>query len=175
MPVAVGRHNSQLSGDGPPRRDFRPWGAVAEASTLCCMPETLPDLTRDECWSLLCGFTVGRVVYTDSALPACTPVTYRLIDDTLMFRVPSGSRMAAATRNTVVALQVDPFAAGQTDNWSVLVTGVTRAVVDAETLRRLERCQPPRRFGSSGVWVSLIPSVVTGRRLDPLAVPVPAA
>jgi uncharacterized protein len=69
----------------------------------------LVELTRSECLRLLAGDVIGRVVFTDSALPTVQPVNYVLDDEEIIFRTANGSKLAAATRNAVVASQLDHF------------------------------------------------------------------
>ncbi len=43
-------------------------------------------LTEAECMCLLAGESIGRVVYTDGALPTAFPVNYRLLNRSIVFR-----------------------------------------------------------------------------------------
>lgn len=70
-------------------------------------PAELVELDRDECLRLMAKNAVGRVVFTDAALPAAQPVNYLLDDEEVVFRTGAGSKLAAATRHVVVAFEID--------------------------------------------------------------------
>ena len=134
---------------------------------------TLVTLDRRECLRLLAGAPVGRVVHTDRALPACTPVNFRLLGEAVVFRTAASSRLAAATADAVVAFEVDDIDPVTSTGWTVLVTGVATAVRDVSTLVRLESlglvpwAGPDRQH-----WVRIAVADVSGRRV---VVPVASA
>ena len=68
------------------------------------------ELERVECLRLLAPGVIGRVVVTDAALPAAQPITYRLDCDEVIFRAGGGSKLAAATRHAVLAVEADEVA-----------------------------------------------------------------
>jgi nitroimidazol reductase NimA-like FMN-containing flavoprotein (pyridoxamine 5'-phosphate oxidase superfamily) len=92
----------------------------------------LVELGRAECLRLLAGQEIGRVVYTDAALPAAQPVTYLLDDEEIVFRTGGGGKLAEATRNAVVAFQVDHVDPGTRTGWTVLGVGQAYEVVVPE-------------------------------------------
>jgi nitroimidazol reductase NimA-like FMN-containing flavoprotein (pyridoxamine 5'-phosphate oxidase superfamily) len=94
---------------------------------------------RTESLRLLAGATVGRVVHTDRALPACTPVNFLLLGEAVVFRTAASSRLAAATADAVVAFEVDEIDPVTCTGWTVQVTGVATAVRDVSTLVRLDQ------------------------------------
>ena len=67
----------------------------------------LTDLDWTECLRLLSAAAVGRIVFTERALPAIRPVNFLLDGDEIVFRTATGSAVAAATRHAVVAFKVD--------------------------------------------------------------------
>ena len=105
-------------------------------------------LDRAACLRLLEQTTLGRVAVTVGALPAVLPVNYRLVDGRIVFRTSEGSKLDAATRNAVVAFEVDEMEPVGHTGWSVMVTGLTREVTDAPELDVLERANVPH-------WVPL--------------------
>jgi nitroimidazol reductase NimA-like FMN-containing flavoprotein (pyridoxamine 5'-phosphate oxidase superfamily) len=64
-------------------------------------------LSRDECLSLLASMPVGRLVFTDRALPAIVPVNFVLSGGHIVLRTGATSSLAAAVRGSVVAFEVD--------------------------------------------------------------------
>jgi nitroimidazol reductase NimA-like FMN-containing flavoprotein (pyridoxamine 5'-phosphate oxidase superfamily) len=125
-------------------------------------------LSREESLDLLASVPVGRVVYTDRALPAILPVNYVLDEDAVVFRTGAGSKLAAATREAVVAFEADSFDAATKTGWSVMVVGRSRLVDDDREIERLAQL-------NLGTWVPTQPehfvkidlTQVSGRRLRP--------
>ena len=88
-------------------------------------------LSPADCWHLLDQARVGRVAFTDRALPAIAAVPCRLgADDELLLAVPARSRVAEGVHHAVVAFAVDDVDQG----WSVSVVGETR-LLDETTPR----------------------------------------
>ncbi|GAA0996174.1 pyridoxamine 5'-phosphate oxidase family protein [Acrocarpospora macrocephala] len=94
-------------------------------------------LSPDECLHLLTRVPIGRIVFTDRALPAVQPVNYLLVDYDIVIRTATGSKLAAATRNAVVAFEVDEFDPLTRTGWSVTAVGRSRAVTEFDELQRL--------------------------------------
>ena len=128
--------------------------------------DSLVTLDRTECLRLLAGAAVGRVVHTDRALPACTPVNFRLLGEAVVFRTAASSRLAAATADAVVAFEVDDIDPVTSTGWTVLVTGVATAVRDVSTLVRLDQLGlVPWAGADRQHWVRITVADVTGRRV----------
>ncbi|HLU54394.1 MAG TPA: pyridoxamine 5'-phosphate oxidase family protein [Pseudonocardia sp.] len=97
----------------------------------------LIELDEAECLRLLAGSEIGRVVFTDAALPAALPVNYLLDGQEIVFRTGDGSKLAAAARNSVVAFQVDQIDPETRTGWTVLGVGAAYEVVVPERLAKL--------------------------------------
>jgi hypothetical protein len=50
---------------------------------------------------------VGRLVFTEDALPAVQPVNFRIWQGDVVIRVAGGTKLDVAERNLVVAFQAD--------------------------------------------------------------------
>jgi nitroimidazol reductase NimA-like FMN-containing flavoprotein (pyridoxamine 5'-phosphate oxidase superfamily) len=100
------------------------------------------ELDQTECLRLLAGHDIGRVVFTDAALPAAQPVCYVLDDEEIVFRAGSGSKLAAAARDAVVAFQVDRLDAGTRTGWTVIGVGRAYEVVVPSRLAALAEWMP---------------------------------
>ena len=83
----------------------------------------LTELARAACLRLLAQGEIGRVVFTEGALPAAQPVTYLLDGEEIIFRTADASKLATATRNAVVGFQVDRLDTITRSGWSVLGVG----------------------------------------------------
>jgi nitroimidazol reductase NimA-like FMN-containing flavoprotein (pyridoxamine 5'-phosphate oxidase superfamily) len=126
----------------------------------------LLELGRLACLALLSTARIGRVIYTDAALPAALPVTYALDDEEVVFRTNRGGRLAAATRNTVVGFQVDELDVVTRTGWTVLGVGEAYEVVEPRRLAALrERLPQPWVSGHTDHTVCIPLQRLTGRRI----------
>ncbi len=96
-------------------------------------------LSRAECVDLLASTPIGRIVFTDRALPAVQPVNFVLDGQNVVIRTGLGTKLAAAARNTVVAFEADEFDAAGRTGWSVTAIGHARAATDPAEVERLAR------------------------------------
>ena len=127
---------------------------------------SLQELSRAECLSLLRSRTLGRIAYTDNALPAITPVNYALDGETIVFRTAAGTRLADGTRDAVVAFEVDEADEALRQGWSVVVIGVASEVASTSgTLRAVELALAPWAGGQRNRFVRITPTFVSGRRV----------
>ena len=62
--------------------------------------QELEVLNRRQCLDLLQTVRVGRLVFTEDALPAVQPENFRLWADDVVIRVAGGPKLAAATHTT---------------------------------------------------------------------------
>ncbi len=123
-------------------------------------------LTERECHDLLGAVSLGRVVFTDRALPAIQPVTFVLRDGEVIIRTAAGSKLAAATRNAVVAFEADEYDSTLRAGWSVVIVGHARVVAEDGELARLRKL--PLRPWSSGDgdhYISITQEMISGRRV----------
>lgn len=126
----------------------------------------LVEIDRAECLRLLATADLGRVIYTEGAMPAAHPVTYVLDGEEIVFRSAGGPTLVAATRGAVVAFQVDQIDAQDHTGWSVLGIGQAYEVTDrsrqSALVRLLHSPWPPTRGGHT---ISMPLARLTGRRL----------
>lgn len=131
------------------------------------LERSLVVLSADECRALLERPQVGRVVFTDRALPAVQPVTYIVHDDAIVFWADSDGELARAARDGVLAFEVDEIDQSTQTGWSVVVTGLpvhVTARVDRSRVRALLRPWAP---GRRDMLIRIPLTVVTGRRILP--------
>lgn len=83
----------------------------------------LEALDRSECLALLATARVGRVVFTDRALPAVRPARFTLIGDQLRLQPLPHSGAVSVTPDAVLAFEVDSFDPDLTSGWFVVVLG----------------------------------------------------
>ncbi|MFI7415763.1 pyridoxamine 5'-phosphate oxidase family protein [Nonomuraea sp. NPDC049684] len=123
-------------------------------------------LSREECLRLLSSTPIGRIVFTDRALPAVQPVNFCLDGERVVIRTSIGSKLAAATRHAVVAFEADEFDPAMRTGWSVTAVGHARAVTDpAETARLAALPLSPWAPGSRDHYIVVDAEQVSGRRI----------
>jgi nitroimidazol reductase NimA-like FMN-containing flavoprotein (pyridoxamine 5'-phosphate oxidase superfamily) len=126
----------------------------------------LVELDTAECLRLLAGHQLGRVVFTDAALPAAQPVTYLLDEEEIVFRAGGGGKLATATLNAVVAFQVDRIDAVTRTGWTVLGVGQAYEVVVPSRLAGLAERLPVPGIPDRTTHTIAIPlQRLSGRRL----------
>jgi nitroimidazol reductase NimA-like FMN-containing flavoprotein (pyridoxamine 5'-phosphate oxidase superfamily) len=126
----------------------------------------LTELDRADCLLLLASGIVGRVVFTEAAMPAAHPVTYMLDGEEIVFRTAGGGKLAAATVRRVVAFQVDEIDLDARTGWSVLGVGEAYEVTDPVRLADLAARMPPAWVPHRDGHMIAIPlQRLTGRRL----------
>ena len=121
-------------------------------------------LTRQECDELLISRSVGRVAYTDRALPQVIPVNYAVDGTSIVFRTAHSSRLAACCNHTVVAFEVDDVDETARTGWSVLVIGDANAITDESELVRARQLPfAPWADGERDCYIRVIAGLVSGR------------
>jgi uncharacterized protein len=129
-------------------------------------PRELHELERTECFRLLALGAVGRVAFTESALPGVQPVVYHLDGEEIVFRTKNGSKLAAATRHAVVGFEVDDFDLEARTGWSVLGVGEAYEIVDPARLTALAETHiDPWVRGHDAHTIAIPLQLVTGRLL----------
>ena len=123
-------------------------------------------LEESECRSLLTTATIGRLAFTEGALPAVQPVHFVVVDRRIIIPTRVGSKVAAASRGAVVAFEVDEFDADARTGWDVTVIGPSRVVEHPDEVRALDglgvRAWAPPDIPC---YVAVQMSIVRGRRL----------
>lgn len=124
-------------------------------------------LSRQECVALLASASIGRIVFTDRALPAVQPVNFVLDGEDIVIRTGIGSKLAAATSDAIVAFEADEFDHTARTGWSVTAVGPARAVREPGEIERLSAL-PLRTWapGSRDHYVVVRAEQLTGRRLS---------
>lgn len=121
-------------------------------------------LRREECLRLLATASFGRVALHSKALPIVLPVNYVLGEQGIVFRTARGTKLAAATRNTVVAFEVDEIDEIHHTGWSVLVTGVARDITDSAELDEMSLLPLDHWAPFADRYVCISMELVSGRR-----------
>jgi hypothetical protein len=140
--------------------------SIPMASTPDQGSELMVRLDVATCYALLAAGTVGRVVYTEQALPAIRPVTYALDGHHIVFRVVPGSALARAVTGQVVAFEVDHLQPDTHSGWSVVMIGVARAVdTPGALIRATALGLAPWAGAGRDLFLTITPGSVTGRSI----------
>jgi nitroimidazol reductase NimA-like FMN-containing flavoprotein (pyridoxamine 5'-phosphate oxidase superfamily) len=65
------------------------------------------ELTKDECFRLLAGQHLGRLVLVDDRGPIALPINFVLDQHTVLFRTDEGTKLDVASRGARVGFEVD--------------------------------------------------------------------
>lgn len=129
-------------------------------------------LTRRQCLDLLERVRVGRLVFTEDALPAVQPVNFRVWHDDVVIRVAGGPKLAAATDHQVVAFQADELDADLHTGWSVTIVGHAQPITDVdEQVEVAGTFVQPWVDGRRDHFVRIRAEKVTGRQFRDRGVP----
>ncbi|PRY34365.1 pyridoxamine 5'-phosphate oxidase family protein [Umezawaea tangerina] len=122
-------------------------------------------LSRQDCLGLLASVAIGRLVFTNRALPAIQPVAFTLHDEDVVIRLPEGST-ALAAGNAVVAFEIDNVSHDMREGWTVTVVGHAHEVRDPDQLTRLAALQLPSHGKSpTDHYLIITVEVVNGTRI----------
>ncbi|MDQ1034465.1 nitroimidazol reductase NimA-like FMN-containing flavoprotein (pyridoxamine 5'-phosphate oxidase superfamily) [Streptomyces sp. V3I8] len=128
------------------------------------------ELDSDEALRLLGSVSLGRIVFTQHALPAVRPVTHVLDDGNIVIRTHDGAALTSRAqqadgRGVVVAYEADAIDPDTHLGWSVVVTGYARPVTDPHEVARYQKLLRPRLHRTMDHTVVIRPDLVTGTRL----------
>ncbi|MET0133926.1 MAG: pyridoxamine 5'-phosphate oxidase family protein [Kibdelosporangium sp.] len=124
-------------------------------------------LSEPDCLRMLASVPVGRIVFTDRALPAIQPVNFVVHEGSVIIQTSARSRLAIAATESVVAFEVDEFTDGVAPTgWSVVAVGRATRVTDSAELARVRQLGlRPWVPGTKDCYLRIEIEVVSGRRL----------
>jgi nitroimidazol reductase NimA-like FMN-containing flavoprotein (pyridoxamine 5'-phosphate oxidase superfamily) len=125
------------------------------------------ELTPAESWQLLASVSLGRIVFTQHAMPAIRPVNHLIDDETIIIRSHLGAVITgrAAGDGTVVCYEADDIDPVRHTGWSVIVTGMARLVHDPAAVTRYQQLLQPWADGQMDYVIAVEPQLITGLRL----------
>ncbi|MDN3028438.1 pyridoxamine 5'-phosphate oxidase family protein [Streptomyces sp. S.PB5] len=133
-------------------------------------PRHTVSLDPDEALRLLGSVPLGRVVFTQKALPAVRPVNHVLDDGDIVIRTHDGAALVSTAQQdgdhgVVVAYEADDIDPATHLGWSVVVTGYCRLVTDPEQVARYQEMLHPWSDHRMDHVVRIRPDLITGVRL----------
>lgn len=122
------------------------------------------ELDQEECWDLLIGTMLGRLAVSVRDRPELYPVNFLAHDRRLLIRTAQGTKLAAATVNSSVALEADGRSLHSL--WSVVVKGTARILQTQAELAMAEALPlHPWTSTAKTTYVEIMPSGISGRRI----------
>jgi uncharacterized protein len=116
-----------------------------------------------ECWELLAGVTLGRLVTSVDGRPEIFPINYVVQRRTVLFRTAAGTKLVSTAINNHVLFEADDH--NVAEGWSVIVRGTARSLRSQEEIEDAERAQVlPWTASEKTHYVRIVPEAVTGRR-----------
>ena len=126
----------------------------------------LVELSRTECARLLAEQEVGRIAFTERALPTMVPVNYVMDGQSVVFRTKAESRLARLLPETVVAFEVDDLDRRARTGSSVVIIGIVERIEESSALARLDALRlAPWAGDTRPVFLRIRPGLITGRRI----------
>lgn len=131
------------------------------------------ELGEEECLALIAPGGIGRIAYTSRFGPAVLPVTYALHDGAIVFRTAENGPLDVDLRTGIadadyrVAFEIDSIHLDTKQGWSVLIQGPAHHVTgtDEDAVRKAN--VEPWAPGPRELFVRIVPSRITGRRVGP--------
>mgnify|MGYP002633860053 CR=1 FL=1 len=127
-------------------------------------PDTpVTELTEAECWSLLSGVSLGRLVTTVDGWTEIFPVNLVVQRNTLLFRTAEGTKLLTAVLNEHVVFQVDDH--NVAGGWSVVLRGTAHALSSSAEIDDAHRAGLYPWVATQKLrFVRITPDTLTGRR-----------
>jgi nitroimidazol reductase NimA-like FMN-containing flavoprotein (pyridoxamine 5'-phosphate oxidase superfamily) len=133
----------------------------------------MEELEENECLRLIGQGGIGRIAYVGRFGPAVLPVNYKLLSGAVVFRTTENGpldedlRTGIANADYKVAFEIDDIDLAAERGWSVLVQGPAHRVEGAELDAARGAGVEPWAPGDRDLFVRIIPSRITGRRVGP--------
>lgn len=133
----------------------------------------ITELDEDQCMRLISAGGVGRIAYSSRYGPAVLPVNYKVHDGAIVFRTAEHSPLDEDLRTGIegadytVAFEIDDFDEASRAGWSVLLQGPAHHVTDEDRAWAEKAGVEAWPAGDRELFVRIIPSRVTGRRVGP--------
>lgn len=134
---------------------------------------TITELDEAESLQLIAHGGIGRIAYESRFGPAVLPVNYQWHDGAIVFRTAQHSALDEDLQTGIaggeykVAFEIDEIDTARRQGWSVLIQGPAHHVTEAERDAAIEAGVEPWPAGDRELFVRIIPTHITGRRISP--------
>jgi len=120
-------------------------------------------LPQTECWDLLSGGSLGRLVTCVDGQPEIFPVNFVVQHRTILFRTAEGTKLVSTAINNNVLFEADDH--NVAEGWSVIVKGVARSMRTDDEIAEAEKAQLlPWIATVKPHYVRIRPMSISGRR-----------
>ncbi len=120
-------------------------------------------LPESECWQLLSGAPLGRLVTSADGVPEIFPVNFVVQRRTVLFRTAEGAKLVSSAINKQVLFEADDY--GASEGWSVIVKGMAGSLHTDEEIADAESAQLLPWTGTvKEHYVRIRPTRISGRR-----------
>ncbi|MEP7024386.1 MAG: pyridoxamine 5'-phosphate oxidase family protein [Actinomycetota bacterium] len=133
----------------------------------------IAELDEAECLRLITPGGIGRIAYAGLSGLTVFPVSYRLVDGAIVFRIAQHSstgedlRAGIARADCTVAFEIDDFDDAAREGWSVLVQGSAHCVGSgSEQAAVLAAGVKPWPDSANDHVISVTPTRITGRQIE---------
>jgi uncharacterized protein len=122
-------------------------------------------LDKDECWRLLKTAEVGRLAVAPAGEPEIFPINFVVDGANVVFRTAEGTKLAALTVASQVALEADGYDAGTGAAWSVVAKGKAERLDRFSDIYAAEELPLfPWQAGPKQWFVRITDPTLSGRR-----------
>jgi nitroimidazol reductase NimA-like FMN-containing flavoprotein (pyridoxamine 5'-phosphate oxidase superfamily) len=134
---------------------------------------TITELDEAESLQLIAHGGIGRIAYESRFGPAVLPVNYQWHDGAIVFRTAQHGALDEDLQTGIaggeykVAFEIDEIDTARRQGWSVLIQGPAHHVTEAERDAAIEAGVEPWPAGDRELFVRIIPTHITGRRISP--------
>jgi nitroimidazol reductase NimA-like FMN-containing flavoprotein (pyridoxamine 5'-phosphate oxidase superfamily) len=131
------------------------------------------ELGEDESLKLISAGGIGRIAYQSRFGPAVLPVNYQWHDGAIVFRTAQHSALDEDLQTGIaggdyrVAFEVDAIDVPGRQGWSVLIQGPAHHLSGDERESAERAGVEPWPAGDRELFIRIIPTRVTGRRIEP--------
>jgi nitroimidazol reductase NimA-like FMN-containing flavoprotein (pyridoxamine 5'-phosphate oxidase superfamily) len=120
-------------------------------------------LSRQDALELLSSVPLGRIVFTQHALPAIRPVNHMVDSGQVIICTHDGAAILGNAGNSaVVAYEADQLDPDTRTGWSVIVTGTANLVRDPARLATYHQELAPWVGSEMNQVIRISPDLVTG-------------
>ena len=124
-------------------------------------------LDARECRRLLASVSVGRIAFTEAAMPVIQVASFALRGEDVVIPTGLSSKMAAGSRGAVLAFAVDDYDPVERTGWNVTVIGASRLVSGPDEVRELDELGvQPWSPSATHCYIALRLTVVRGQRIS---------
>ncbi|HXB48433.1 MAG TPA: pyridoxamine 5'-phosphate oxidase family protein [Streptosporangiaceae bacterium] len=127
-----------------------------------------------ECLGLVSGGGVGRIAYSGQFGVAVLPVSYKVLEGSIVVRTPLGSTTDEDLRTGIrgadyrVTFEIDQVDRDAQEGWFVVIRGPARHVeADDDCLSAWLRATRPSDWRTPEHFVRITPTEIVGHRLRP--------